>query len=309
VRWNGLAYKGVDCDYLNYFQLTITNGADSILSPGNNVSFCYKTMGWTTSDMSGGLGGWGNPPATVGVNKGNKSNYARFGAFNYPGTAYAGPSAVSAVNWLNDKSFTFNTCMTGNTIPPVIIKIPEENCDTLTMCTFSTLTVTASFLNPQQGQTSILSAACTGMAGVTIVSATTTNNISTIVLNLSSGGTAGIHTLNITATDNSFPAQTTTLPVTISVDICPGINEIGLRNEFNVYPNPGNGIFTVQINNPASSNNYEAKIYDILGKSIYSTKMGYNNMVVDISSYSAGIYFLKLYKEGSLYGVEKLIVK
>jgi hypothetical protein len=66
---------------------------DPMLPNGNNVAFCYGDMQWTTGSASqGGTGGFGGVPSTVGVNKGDGTNFIQIGRFDASQVhAYDGP--------------------------------------------------------------------------------------------------------------------------------------------------------------------------------------------------------------------------
>ena len=65
-------------------------------------------------------------------------------------------------------------------------------------------------------------------------------------------------------------------------------------NDVNVYPNPSNGIF--EINLPISINNVISELYDIKGALIFKQKHELNgkNFKLDIKDKPAGIYLLKI---------------
>ena len=110
VQWDSVGYYDSYVDKKNTFQLIITDGTNSIIPNGNNVSFCYQDMQWTTGDASNGVNGFGGTPATVGANKGDGVNYIQFGTFDTAGSVYNGPTgAASGIDWLDYKSFYFNT--------------------------------------------------------------------------------------------------------------------------------------------------------------------------------------------------------
>jgi hypothetical protein len=311
VRWDSVGFKTLDQDFYNTFQLIITNGSDPILPGGNNVSFCYINMLWATADSSGGFDGFGGIPAIAGVNKGNGTDYAQMGTFNVPGYTYYGPFALlDGVNWLTFKSFVFNTCVTGNTIPPVILN-SEQNCDTLIVCLSDTLRVTTTFLCPQQGQTATLSASYSGISNFSIIDSSTVNIIDSITVQLiPTVADTGVHVLNITATDNSSPPQMNTVPFVVIVENCTtGINELVLNNDFTIYPNPGSGSFNIEINNQLSPGNNEAKVFDVFGCEIYSAKLTAVKTEINLSSKSKGIYFLKLYRENSPLVIKKIVTQ
>lgn len=311
VKWNMVGFHSPnDNDEFNDFHLIITNGADSILPAGNNVSFCYRTMQWASADTSGGFNGFGGVPATVGINRGNKINYAQFGRFTIPGTQYYGPYAANdGLGWLKYKSFTFNTCGTGN-IPPVIIN-SNPGCDTLTVCDLDTVTITSSFLNAQQGQTSVLSASSPGLTGISILSTNTVNNVSTITVQLvPSVNDTGIHILNIMAADNSSPSQTSVKPVVVIVKACSvGVNEINTNADFSIYPNPTNGMFNVKYLTPNGNSASTIAVYNVIGEQVFTSAINHQPLTIDLKDMPKGIYFLKVYKETISVGVQKIVIE
>ncbi|MFT4849814.1 MAG: Zn-dependent metalloprotease [Sediminicola sp.] len=84
-----------------------------------------------------------------------------------------------------------------------------------------------------------------------------------------------------------------------------GIEESFLSNNLTVFPNPTNGIFTIQSDN---DQNIEVKIMDVLGKQIYHTHViskGINQ--IDASSLSKGVYLLK-FEMDEKQGLKRLII-
>ncbi len=76
------------------------------------------------------------------------------------------------------------------------------------------------------------------------------------------------------------------------------------QTEFEVYPNPTNGIIFIQMQDVNNiSGNLEIEIYDMPGEIIcsknFNTKQTTHN--IDISSSPNGIYFLKIYDKDKLY--------
>jgi gliding motility-associated-like protein len=217
VRWNGVGYFNRYTDKLNDFQLIITDGIDPILPAGNNVSFCYGDMQWTTGDASLGSGGFGGSPATVGANLGNGMDYIQIGTFDAPGTTYDGPfGAVDQVSWLDNQSFYFNTCNAGagNNLPPIINS--SEVCDTISICVGDTIPVSATLLSPEQGQVTTASMTASS-SGLTV---TTNNSGNPAVVSgqfIASAANTGYNTITISGTDNGTPPATTTANVVINV--------------------------------------------------------------------------------------------
>ncbi|MBC7862925.1 MAG: T9SS type A sorting domain-containing protein [Bacteroidia bacterium] len=75
------------------------------------------------------------------------------------------------------------------------------------------------------------------------------------------------------------------------------VEEKNSRTDISVYPNPGSGIFTVNLN----KKNTGAKIcvYDVLGNCVLSKVCGGDvNQIIDLSCKSKGIYFVQLITDG-----------
>lgn len=224
VRWQQVGYFSAYDDLLNDFQLIITDGNDPILPPGNNVSFCYGDMQWTTGDASGGSGGFGGSAATVGVNQGNGVDYIQIGTFDAPGTNYDGPfGQPDQVSWLDNQSFYFNVCNNGagNNLPPIINS--AEICDTLVLCVGDTATIGASFLSPEQAQNTTATMTSTS-SGFSVLSNVPGNPAVISGQLIASPSNIGFNTITVTGTDNGTPSATTTSNVIISVVNTPTVN-------------------------------------------------------------------------------------
>jgi hypothetical protein len=144
-------------------------------------------------------------------------------------------------------------------------------------------------------------------------------------INLTASGTA----INFTWTSNSsylqgsqvtvFPTVNTTYTVTGSdangcaatanvvqtVFTCVGINQIGASlSGLNVYPNPNNGEFTIELNNGL---NKTVQVFDISGREVSFQTSSNDKMGVNLSNYANGIYYVKVKSDN---GVEVIkIVK
>lgn len=217
VRWKTVGYYAYHDDLLNDFQLIITDGNDPILPPGNNVSFCYGDMQWTTGDASGGLNGFGGNPATVGVNRGNGTDYIQIGQFDAPGTTYDGPfGAIDQVSWLDNQTFYFNVCNngSGNNLPPIINS--DDVCDTIWICVGDSVNLGAIFLAPEQGQsTSIVLS--TSSTGLNIFSNTSGNPASVSASFTGLASNVGTNVITVTGTDNGSPAAATSSAIIVQV--------------------------------------------------------------------------------------------
>ncbi len=317
VQWNTVGYQTFDCDLYDNFQVIITNGADSILPAGNNVSYCYWLMKWATGDSSGGSGGFFGVPAKVGTSEGDGVHFAQFGAFDYHGYTYYGPfDTNSELYWIDDKSFTFNTCVTGNIIPPVLVN--SDSCYVDTICAGDTLVFGTTFLCPQQGQTATITESAPGLSVVTTdtISGNSLYHITTQVVPVLAD--TGTYKITVTATDNSVPPLTNYKKYRIIVKNCDtakkdtgsGINRISSNNNFSIYPNPNKGIFTVSmIKSLAGITGIE--IDNLLGEAVYTntSAMNYTPLTIDLSSQPKGVYFIKIFSGGAMMGVNKVVIQ
>ncbi len=77
-----------------------------------------------------------------------------------------------------------------------------------------------------------------------------------------------------------------------------------------LYPNPNNGIFTIQANSQQLMANGQVEIYNILGEKVYSESNIQNpTFNIDLSSQPNGIYLYRVLNEnGSLIGEGKVVI-
>jgi len=77
-------------------------------------------------------------------------------------------------------------------------------------------------------------------------------------------------------------------------------------NNVNIYPNPGTGIYTLEINTEQQAIEYQ--IYNSFGNIIQTTPLYNNNSTIDISNQPTGIYFVKIiFTDGKT--INKKIIK
>lgn len=216
VKWEAVGYFASQADKVNTFQVIITNGSDPILPNGANIAFCYGDMQWTTGSASSGVNGFGGTPATVGVNKGDGVNFAQVGRFNAAGAAYNGTTNPSGVEWLDYKSFFFNTCASTN-IPPIAAGL--NNCDTIKVCSLNdSIILSALFLSPESSQNTVITINLNGTPNSSIISNTPGNVAFAQVLVVASTLNVGTNTITFTGTDNGVPVGVTTVNAIVYVD-------------------------------------------------------------------------------------------
>lgn len=215
VNWENCGYFNNYTDKTNTFSLIITDGTDPVIGVGNNVAFCYQDMQWTTGDASSGVGGFGGVAATVGCNKGDGTSFVQFGRFDSPGIAYFGPYATNnGVSWLDNQSFIFNACNATNIAPALAGGV--SLCDTLFSCEGDTLIDTLTFLAPEAGQITTLTAS-SASPDFSVLNITN-GNTATIIYQII-GITPGTIDFTVTATDDGVPVQS--VGYTFSVYVAP----------------------------------------------------------------------------------------
>ena len=84
----------------------------------------------------------------------------------------------------------------------------------------------------------------------------------------------------------------------------PNSIEEGLRN-FNIFPNPTNGTFTIELD---KISNYDVFVKNMLGQTIYTSKINTLRSNFDFANYKKGVYTIEL-KDNDITYVEKIILE
>lgn len=99
-------------------------------------------------------------------------------------------------------------------------------------------------------------------------------------------------TTSYTVTGTDANGCTNTATITQTVSICADINNSTFNTQYStflVYPNPNNGIFTIEL--PVDA---KLEIINALGQTVFNENKLYGNYAIDLSSYQNGIYIIKL---------------
>ncbi|MCA6361860.1 MAG: T9SS type A sorting domain-containing protein [Bacteroidetes bacterium] len=317
IKWDSVGYFNIHSDKRNSFQLIITNGLDSILPPGNNVGFCYGDMEWTTGDASAGVNGFGGVPATVGVNQGNGVDYFQVGRFDTSGYAFNGPyGTADEVSWLDDLEVYFNIGIQGN-VPPFIMN--SALCDTIDVFTGDTLRtmnqdsiqITFRFFTPEINQTVTASFTTNAPAGAMSTESIVMQNAykEYICTFRAKDFPPGVYTITATASDNGFPAQTSTSTVIIRTYYdasVTGISEPAEVTSLQVYPNPGNTALTLR-HDATVSDQLVFVLTDVSGRVVSETRINSHTQLIELSGVPAGLYFGSLVNEHGVVSSVKII--
>jgi hypothetical protein len=313
INWNQVGYFNMHNDLVSTFQLIISNGSDSLVSAGGNVSFCYQDMQWTTGDASSGIGGFGGTPATVGVNVGNGTDYFQVGQFVQPGTAFDGPTNnFDGVDFLDGQEIYFNVAGISTTNTPPLL-ISSALCDTINVLTGDTLKSMNSsdfiigIMTPEIGQNIQISINSDAPAGAFSYSMTPiSDQYYEIQASFNATGvTPGIYHVSLTATDNGTPVGVTTKNFVFEV-IYENSANIGEFNnsEIKIYPNPTNDFVTIQV--PNNFENNQVEIQDLSGKILFSKTLS-ESALLDLSHLSVGTYFIRIIQDQQVLGIDRII--
>jgi hypothetical protein len=87
------------------------------------------------------------------------------------------------------------------------------------------------------------------------------------------------------------------------------VNENKLENSFNVYPNPSEGIFTVQYSADPKNSIRSFEVYNLIGEKVYESRSGsVQGTVMDLSMQPKGVYYLSV-KTAAESFTKKLIIQ
>lgn len=300
IVWDHVGYFNMMEDKLNTFQLIISDGLDSLIPSGNNVSFCYGDMQWTTGSASGGVNGFSGSPATVGVNIGNGIDYFQVGQFDTLGTAFDGPyNTIDQVDFLDQQEIYFNLAGSTTNIPPLVMS--SLICDTIDVYTGDTLHKSLNSIDfsigvstPEIGQVLNTSIQCS-LPGALSYFGTPNGEYTKYDITFDATNVQpGIYTIEMEITDNGIPVQTVhkSIPIRVLYDA----NLSGLSNLMeeliSVYPNPVAS--TVHVSGLLSNDVLE--LIDLQGKPVSIEHKTANYM--DISSLEKGVYLLRVMRDG-----------
>lgn len=213
-NWVSLGYYSNQNDKLNTCQIVITNGTDPLIV-GGNTAIHFADMQWTTGSASGGVNGFAGTPATVGANSGNGTDFLQIGRFDHAGTDYDGPiGSNDGVSWLDNKSFFFDFCATGNIAP---IALQTAYCDTIQICNTGVEQIVFPFTSPENNQLTHVYVDSTTLLNYTTQDSIVSPNGS-ITVNVNGAlETLGVHTLTISAVDDFSTPDTTTITYYIEI--------------------------------------------------------------------------------------------
>jgi hypothetical protein len=212
---------------------------------------------------------------TLTSNGANVYNWNPGGSVGSNITLFPGSSTVYTVTGtdINGCSNTNTVSVTVNALPPIY-----TSSSTTLVCIGETATLTASGVSSYTWNT--------GSNSSTITISPTATTIYTVMGTGSNGCVGGAL-------------------ISQSVSACIGIKELSENNSVvTVYPNPNSGVFNVRVDN---FENCSIEIYNVIGELILKEKIMSTETNVDIKEFSAGVYQIRLSKEGQVQSGGKVI--
>jgi hypothetical protein len=96
-------------------------------------------------------------------------------------------------------------------------------------------------------------------------------------------------TYTIAATGSNSCTNTNTFVQNVS--LCTDINEVAISNDFNIYPNPAVSEVKIQFND---ADKKLVEIFNVLGKKVYSENINTNEVLIDLTNFSKGVYIISI---------------
>ena len=108
------------------------------------------------------------------------------------------------------------------------------------------------------------------------------------------------------------PPTVVTTVTTLSTNPCSPNSVVENTNkelEVSVYPNPSNGIFSMQMNNEQLTNiNYQLSIYNVMGEKVFQSQISNLKLQISLDAPS-GIYFYKLSSLKEIISTGKFVIE
>jgi hypothetical protein len=94
-----------------------------------------------------------------------------------------------------------------------------------------------------------------------------------------------------------------------SVGFTLGLNEMELAHTISIFPNPSNGMTTIEVEG-AVNNDASLEIYDVMGRKVWAEKMNatssFAESFIDVSDFNSGLYVVKITTNQRVYTKELL---
>ena len=119
--------------------------------------------------------------------------------------------------------------------------------------------------------------------------------------------------INITSNNQADKGYVNTMVKVQSTDgelqFCVSVNEnllsiSEINNEISIFPNPSNGIFTVE-----SANMSRVTVYNLVGQMVYDNTTNEKHVNIDASTWNSGIYMVTITDRQGISVTRKIVVR
>ncbi len=209
--------------------------------------------------------------STNSICNGSPVSYTASGVASYSWSTGAVTNTISASPTITTVYSVIGTSSTGCAATLMqtltVNQQPSITVNSGTICTGNSFTIT-----PGGASTYTI------QGGVAVVSPTTNS------------------TYTVVGTSSAGCLSSNTVTANVTVDPCTGIIVNGLTSvSLNIYPNPTNGVFTIDL---VSSSN--VSVVNILGKVVYTKQLQEGKNNIDLGNLNTGFYFVKVESNGSV---------
>lgn len=90
-----------------------------------------------------------------------------------------------------------------------------------------------------------------------------------------------------------------------SVSTCTNLKTVTTNENINVFPNPNNGTFNVEIN---IKGEFELEVYNMVGQLVYKGKLNSGSNKIDIKT-KAGVYYYSVIENNKTIHQGKLVIE
>lgn len=82
-----------------------------------------------------------------------------------------------------------------------------------------------------------------------------------------------------------------------ALSLANAVNHQGEENAIAIYPNPSNGLYTIEL---ADYTDASIEVYNVLGKKVKTVQQTATKTTVDLTGYPKGVYFVNIHSNGEL---------
>ena len=215
-----------------------------------------------------------NPTPIVSINSGSICAGSSFTLAPTGANTYTYSSGSSVVAPTVTTSYSVTGTSTEGCVSSVVINTVSVN-DLPILIASSNSTLLCS------GQTASLT-----VSGANTYTWSTSENASTIIVSPNATTVYSVQGTDVNGCENITT-------ITQNVSNCTGIKSIDSEYEFNIYPNPNQGLFIIEVNSEVIIN-----LFDVLGNKVLTENLEEGKHTINLENQSSGIYILNLTKDG-----------